>query len=73
MIKQPQLFYFETGKVKPTAADGDKVGEVLAFAPAVNRWVSCGHHQVSAWPEQFTHWMQMPKAPSDQHEHAFLE
>lgn len=68
MIKQPQLFYFELSKVKPTKADGP---EVMAWSVSREQWDIIKPHQ--AVEHRYSHWMQMPKAPSDQHEHAFLE
>ncbi|AND75151.1 hypothetical protein pf16_228 [Pseudomonas phage pf16] len=70
MIKHPQQYYFEVSKVLPSQADGR---EVLAFHIKRALWETVRVEYLQNWTEWYSHWMQMPKAPSDQHEHAFLE
>ncbi len=70
MIKQPQLFYFDIKQVMPTKDDGV---EVLAWHVGRGEWDTVTPNYLKDWFRFYSHWMQMPKAPSDKHEHAFLE
>lgn len=73
-----QMYYFETAKVRPTREDADSTGYVMAWNGHVwqtTRWSSLHIHEFDNddIAEYFTHWMQLPKAPSDNDKHAFLE
>jgi hypothetical protein len=72
MKMHQQMFYFDTNKTRPTEADTQWDGHVLAFHNG--RWVAV--HWLSlklidnklfddAAAEEYPYWMQMPKAPSD--------
>lgn len=70
MIKLPQQYYFNVNQVLPTKEDGV---QVMAYRTETNRWEVVRREFLLNWSQWYSHWMQMPKAPSDQHEHAFLE
>lgn len=70
MIKHPQQYYFDVTKVLPTCDDGV---QVMAYRIAHQQWETVRVDFLLTWASWYSHWMQMPKAPSDQHEHAFLE
>lgn len=63
MKMHQQMFYFETKDTAPTEEDGDRLfGLVLAFDG--NGWTETPHYHVRV-DGTFTHWMQMPKHPSE--------
>lgn len=68
----PQMYYFETAKVMPTAADGYSV---LMFNIELQQWVSVPVLVLKhdSFKKLYSHWTQLPKAPADDHPHAFLE
>lgn len=70
MIKLPQQFYFEVNKVLPGIDDGM---QVMAYHINRQGWEVVRIDYLANWAHWYSHWMQMPKAPSDKHEHAFLE
>lgn len=55
-----QMYYFEVSEVKPTLKDGDALDRVLAFDGDLWKRVHVGDVQEG----YYSHWMQMPKAPS---------
>lgn len=69
----PQMYYFETAKVMPTEADGYAV---LMFSVKEQQWVSVPvvlTLKHAYFKTMYSHWAQNPKAPADDHPHAFLE
>lgn len=72
MMCHQQQYYFDVDKVVPTAEDGNTKfgGKVLAFSKVNQYWEEVSWAGVSA--RFYSHWMQMPKAPSSSDQHAFL-
>lgn len=73
MMLHQQMYYFETAKLMPKKEDGEVV---FMFNLASQIWVAVPTHLAIAHSEMFkknySHWMQMPKAPSSSDQHAFL-
>lgn len=65
MKEHKQMFYFEIDKTCPTKEDGDWIGNVLVFDESQG-WFAVHWSKVSQLKGYtgYTHWMQMPKAPS---------
>lgn len=64
-----QMYYFETAKVRPSKEDGDCTGCILAWSGLM--WDSVHYSSFADTEDKeddlanlYTHWMQMPKAPS---------
>lgn len=74
MICHKPMYYFETAKCMPTKDDGPLV---LLFSISLQLWVDVTTlsilDNVEYYKERYSHWMQMPKAPSPTDAHAFLE
>jgi len=75
MMCHQQQYYFETAKCMPTKADGDSI---LMFNIKEQEWMKVpismfSESRTEWWVTRFSHWMQMPKAPSPTDAHAFLE
>lgn len=68
-----QQYYFEVEKVQPTVQDGNAKlgGKVLGFSKKNQYWEEVSWMDVTT--RYYSHWMQMPKAPSDNDAHAFLD
>lgn len=65
MVEHKQMYYFKTSDIQPSKADADERGQVLAYGD--NIWTAIQWTSLQR-PEQvkfYTHWMQMPKAPSE--------
>lgn len=63
-----EMYYFETAKVRPSKADGDCTGCILAWSGLMWDSVHYSSFADSGDAEDdlanlYTHWMQMPKAP----------
>jgi hypothetical protein len=63
MKEHQQMFYFDAANTQPKFEDADKNHKVLAYH-VDGFWMEARYTQVHQYSE-FTHWMQMPKAPSD--------
>jgi hypothetical protein len=74
MICHQQQYYFDLTKCMPTKADGDIV---FMFHTGHQIWIGVPVFLIIKKEEFFksyySHWMQMPKAPSTTDAHAFLE
>ena len=74
MMCHQQQYYFETAKLMPKPDDGEVV---FMFSISEQIWIGVPTRLTMAHSEMFkkrySHWMQMPKAPSSSDQHAFLE
>ena len=73
MMCHQQQYYFETTKLMPKKGDGDIV---FMFNITEQIWIGFPVFLVIKKEEffkaRYSHWMQMPKAPSPTDAHAFL-